>query len=440
MRNNSHRPRHYSLLREHPYVRLPAAFLLLVLLCAVALLAAAPWQQNTQGVGRIIAYSPQDREAVVNAPKSGQVVRLHVMEGQTVTAGELLVELGDADPDYMRRLESQRDALDMRISAAQDALSSMDQRLRSLQEMKPLALRAAQAKIEMAQNKVDVERKKLKSKQAKVKQTSSQQKRFEDMAQRGLVSEQKREVTDLKLTEAQLDVSQTRAYLAEARSKVLSLKADKLSKEAEIDSKIAKAQAERSEKAAALKKYEEERFKLDSQVARQGSLAIHAPQDGMVQDLKVTLSGQYVKAGGSLMTLVPRAAQRAVELWVDGNDAALVRVGQMARVQFEGWPAIQFSGWPQASFGTFEAVVTVIAPAVDKKGKLRVLLLPTNQADWPSPDWLRQGGRAHGWVFLGEVSLGYELWRQLNGFPASVLPEHDMSEESIKKANDKADK
>jgi len=28
--------------------------------------------------------------------------------------------------------------------------------------------------------------------------------------------------------------------------------------------------------------------------------------------------------------------------------------------------------------------------------------------------------RANGWVLLNQVTLGFELWRKLNGFPPSV--------------------
>jgi hypothetical protein len=31
--------------------------------------------------------------------------------------------------------------------------------------------------------------------------------------------------------------------------------------------------------------------------------------------------------------------------------------------------------------------------------------------------------RVNGWVLLGQVTLGYELWRIFNGFPPQVLPE-----------------
>ena len=33
-----------------------------------------------------------------------------------------------------------------------------------------------------------------------------------------------------------------------------------------------------------------------------------------------------------------------------------------------------------------------------------------------------RGVRANGWVLLNQVSLGFELWRQFNGFPPVVDP------------------
>jgi hypothetical protein len=40
--------------------------------------------------------------------------------------------------------------------------------------------------------------------------------------------------------------------------------------------------------------------------------------------------------------------------------------------------------------------------------------------------------RAHAWVQLGRVRLGYELWRQLNGFPPS-LPKEPLSAKGAEK-------
>jgi hypothetical protein len=60
-----------------------------------------------------------------------------------------------------------------------------------------------------------------------------------------------------------------------------------------------------------------------------------------------------------------------------------------------------------------------------------VLVIPNpNDPQWPSEQYLRQGVRVNGWVMLRQVRLGYEIWRQLNGFPpivASENPEKDAA-------------
>lgn len=116
-----------------------------------------------------------------------------------------------------------------------------------------------------------------------------------------------------------------------------------------------------------------------------------------------------------------------------GLDVPLVRNCYRALVQFEGWAAVQFAAYPEAAAGTFEGVVYLVDPTSDGQGKFRILvepakgepqpggklLLPDGRKvdPWPDEAFLRQGVRAQGWVVVGDVRLGYEVWRLLNGFP-----------------------
>ncbi|MEM7457372.1 MAG: toxin secretion protein, partial [Planctomycetota bacterium] len=99
--------------------------------------------------------------------------------------------------------------------------------------------------------------------------------------------------------------------------------------------------------------------------------------------------------------------------------------------QFEGWPAVQFAGWPSVAVGTFGGVVASVDATDNGKGQFRVLVTP-GDAEWPSDRYLRQGVRANGWVMLREVSLGYEIWRQLNGFPVIVSSGEPSGGDEIK--------
>ena len=75
------------------------------------------------------------------------------------------------------------------------------------------------------------------------------------------------------------------------------------------------------------------------------------------------------------------------------------------------------------AMSTFGGKVVLVDATSNAKGEFRVLIEPDPAADdqpWPEGKYLRQGNRANGWVFLNRVTLGYELWRRLNGFPPAV--------------------
>lgn len=177
-------------------------------------------------------------------------------------------------------------------------------------------------------------------------------------------------------------------------------------------------------------KFEIERKKLSAELerfnvrlTRQSQQTILSPSDGvLVRIIKNATGGsQYVKAGDTLAIIAPDNNERAVEFWVSGIDMALISPGREVRIQFEGWPAIYFSGWPNYTYGTFEGEIKVVDALSNEEGHFRILVVPSLGKPWPPGSVLKQGMLAKGWVLLGKVTLGYEIWRQFNGFPKSFL-------------------
>ena len=139
----------------------------------------------------------------------------------------------------------------------------------------------------------------------------------------------------------------------------------------------------------------------------------------MIQRVNAGDAATFVSAGQAIATFVPDDVDRAVELFIDGRDIALVRVGAPVRLQFEGWPVVQISGWPSVAVGTFSGTVVAIDPSAQANGRFRILVAEDTTAEqaWPDPSYVRFGSGARGWVLLETVSVGYEIWRQLNNFP-----------------------
>lgn len=224
--------------------------------------------------------------------------------------------------------------------------------------------------------------------------------------------ERERSASQLKLDAAQNAVDTSRKNLDRQRTLVGSgLSSQRAAELAELE--YAKYLSELSTASADL-------ARIETRLARQASQSIVAPRDGVVQRIFAPQGGVMVKAGQELAMIVPETANRAVELSVSGNDAPLLSVGRQVRLQFEGWPAVQFAGWPSVAIGSFGGVIGVIDPGAGVDGRVRVIVFPAPGETWPDALYLRQGVRVIGWVLLDTVRLGWELWRQFNGFPPTL--------------------
>jgi len=158
--------------------------------------------------------------------------------------------------------------------------------------------------------------------------------------------------------------------------------------------------------------------RINVQLNRQSAQLVRAPRDGRIQNLNAAAGGALVSAGTPLASVAPERIERAVELMIDGRDVPLLRPGRRVRLEFEGWPAIQFSGWPSVAYGFFDGRIRTIDPNANAQGLFRILVEPMpGKQPWPERQFVRLGGKVQGWVQGETVTVGYELWRQLNDFP-----------------------
>lgn len=408
-------------------VRAPRAlskFIALVLLSMVALpivLVVVPWQQNVTASGRVTALDPLDRVQVIPAPVTGRLVDLRVREGERVEKGQILAELADQDPEYALRLEQQLDLTGEEVRAARDMVEFYDQQLVYLEDAREQAVSQATFELQVAIEKVRGAEQDLEGLEAELDQKRADRERKSNLWTQGVVSEldfQKAEADYLsakaKVAGAQAKVEQARN---EERAKMATVSKIAADQRAKIESTKSTREKARSDLAGAEKKLTEAVTKVE----RQKTQLVVAPRAGAIQRVHAAGSADLLKQGDPLIELVPDSTEMAVELWVRGVDAPLVEPGRPVRLQFEGWPAVTVGGWPSVAVGTFGGRVAAVDPYGNAKGEVRILVTP-DAADeaWPEAPYLRQGGRANGWILLDTVRLGYEAWRQLNAFPPAL--------------------
>jgi multidrug efflux pump subunit AcrA (membrane-fusion protein) len=465
------------LARSPKIARRPVRFLTAILLGLPLVLVFMPWTQTVHGTGRAIAFNPVQRQQFIVCPIEGRVKKWYVVEGDRVVAGQRIVELVDNDPNLEQKLLDEERAILDRLRAEEGRVRDIEARIRNLENSRELAIAVQTSILRAEQARVRATEQELEEARALVAAAEPNFRRQKDLLESklgGLASQRDFEVAQQALLTAQakFKASEARIALVNASERAA---ADNLKKiESDTAAMINLESASKRSAEAAVSSVLRDKAQIEVRVARQRAQYVDAPCKGTVYRLLANAEegGILVRPGERLAIIVPdievnqlsgervAALQAAVitlspsvvggnlgaaacqlwplhqlaednwtlttntypgivaELFVDGNDQPLLRKGDAVRLQFEGWPAVQFVGWPSVAVGTFGGRVYLIDPTTNDKGQFRILVEPDPEDEpWPQQDYLRQGVRCQGWVLLNRVSVGWELWRNLNGFP-----------------------
>ncbi len=394
-----------------------------------------PWQQTARGTGRVIAYFPTERPQTVESPIYGRVANWgnNIVEGARVKKGDFILEIRDNDASRSQRLTEQMANTQEKIRLLKTKAETYGRQVEDLTEAKKMLIQAGEELIEAAKQKITAEEQGLRAARAGEVQTKANFERQKALRDLGIQAGKEIEQEQRKYEEAQAKYLAAQAYVSEAKNNLQAKIHELEQKSREAETKIDYARAMQQEALGDVQLASKDLLDIEGKAAQFESRRVLAPRDGIIFKLFVSENAEMLKEGDALFTIVPEITDHAVELLVDGNDIPLVDIGSEVRLQFHGFPAVQFvSGWPKVSRGTFGATVVAI-DATDTKGKFRILVRPPTGDEpwgqnekWPDDRFLRQGVRVNGWVMLKQVTLGYEIWRQLNGFP----PDFEQSDEA----------
>jgi len=285
-----------------------------------------------------------------------------------------------------------------------------------------------QSRLKVKSDSIDLEAMKIKADIAK-----TQYERNLTLQSEGLKAVKDVEEKRSKLQEAN-------AYLISQQNKFLSTKNEVINSElviltinATYGDKLAKAQSNLFTAQSSSYDTEAEVSKLETNLVnykkRNSLLFVTAPQDGYINKAIISGLGETFKEGEKLVGIMPSNYELAVEMYVRPIDLPLIHIGEHVRVQFDGWPAIVFSGWPNVSYGTYGAKIVAIENFISNNGKYRVLLKP-DKKDVKWPDAIRVGSGAKTIALLDNVSIWFELWRQINSFPPNFYQPSDKIDTS----------
>lgn len=403
------------------YVKRLARILMICLFVLPVIMLFLPWLQNIQGKGKVVAFSPTERKQTVDAPVNGIIKQWYAQEGQIVKAGDVLLEISDVDPLFTERLGEQLTNTQSRLNAKLDEQKSYQLQLQSYYAVRDNKVSSAQFKVDMARQKVRAATEAIASSEATLEASRFQIARMERLLKDGLVSNRDKEIAERDNIIANRTLNSARAQLELARAEEKSAQVEIQQARADAETSIASAQGQINKIRSEIAESEQRMVDAEVNVSRQTAQRILAPRSGMVHRVTVNTQSQMVTRGEVLLEIIPENSSRAVALMVNGRDAPLVTPGAEVRIEFEGWPAVQVNGWPNVAIGTFVGQVKFIDASDDGLGNFRVMVVPAKGTQaWPNTRYLRQGANAKGWILLNRVTIGYELWRLINGFPPEL--------------------
>ena len=414
-----------QLARSSRQARRIAVVLLIMLLATIGLMMFAPWQQTITGEGYVVAYAPSERQQTLEATIKGRIVRWNpdLVENSRVAKGDFIAEIRDIDDLYADRLQGQLENTTAILESSKKIVEATEGQLNAYRRVQTEIEAAQNAYVQSAMEKVSAAEQKLAIAEAAIPQLKAAFDRAKELHAAGNIALEKLQEIERKLLESQGKVKEESANLSAARAELMGKQSDREAYIHKAAADVSYYEGALDKTKAEVSKADKELHDMENKVARQNTqLMITAPFDGYVVHISSNGGSQLVKEGDPICTLVPYTEDRAVQIWLDGNDAPLVEAGRHVRLQFEGWPAIQFAGWPSVAVGTFGGTVVSVDMVDNGKGKFRCQILPdsTETVEWPEERFLRQGVRANGWVLLEQVPLWFEVWRKLNGFPPTV--------------------
>ena len=411
----------------------------LIILTIALVILLLPWTQNIRGKGAVTTLRQEARPQEVNSIIPGRVAKWYVKEGDFIKKGDTILKLSEVkveyfDPNLLNRTLEQISSKQQSAEGYKGKVTATLAQIEALLKNRDLKLQANENKIQQQHLKIVSDSMDI---TAAVNDFNVYKRQIEAgkiMLDSGAIS-----LIDFEKRKVNYQTGYAKKIIAEnnflqSKQELQVLKIEKNSIQQDFADKMAKVEGEKFSSISDAATTDADVSKLKNLYAnydyRNKQYYIIAPQNGQITKAKKAGFNEFIKEGEMITEIVPTKIALAVELFVEPMDVPLISKGQKVRFIFDGFPVIVFSGWPNASYGTFSGVVSAIESNISSNGKFRILVSEdpdTAEKKWPPA--LQLGAGAQGIALLKNVPIGYEIWRNINGFPPEY---YQYKEASVK--------
>jgi hemolysin D len=330
-------------------------------------------------VGKII---PNDRTKVIQPMETAVVKAIHVRDGQSVQAGQVLIELdatsAAADSERLRNeaLTAQLEALRAQALLAAlasgappklkplngvDAARLLAEQAQAFGQYQEYQARQLQLQAEIARRRAELQA--TQEQVTKLEQTApiarQRAQDYQKLVNENFISRHGYLEREQARIEQEQDLASSRSKVAEIHAALAEAKQQQATLAAETRRQLLDQHNLAAQKSASL---EQELVKADQ---RGRLMRMTAPVSGTVQQLVINTVGGVVTPAQPLMVIVPRDNVLEVEAMLPNKDIGFVNPGQEAEVKVETFPFTKY--------GTLHGKITQVSSDAIQDEKLGLI-------------------------------------------------------------------
>lgn len=299
---------------------------------------------------------------------AGRITRSNLTLGNTVKAGDVLVEL-DAIPEQLQIAEE-------RVRA-----TNVDPQIRALRDEQASLAQGSQREEEATRSSIEENRAKLKESEAGLRYAEAEVARLQNLDKEGLIARRDLDLGRTEVERRRAAVEGFRLTLERLEREQRTRSADRVTRQERLTGEVRQLEAQRRSASVAVDRLQ---YNVEQRVVR-------APVSGRLAEVAALRPGAYINQGQTLGVIVPEGKLRVVAEFAPPAAMGRVRAGQRAQIRLDGFP------WSQ--YGSIPARVFAVAGEI-RNGTVRVEM----DVDGPSPVTLQHGMPGSAEVLVEEVS------------------------------------
>ncbi|MBW4656502.1 MAG: HlyD family efflux transporter periplasmic adaptor subunit [Kaiparowitsia implicata GSE-PSE-MK54-09C] len=371
----------------------------LVLFAAIAL----PWaslakvDETGSARGRL---EPQGKTIRVDAPVTGTVTALRVREGQTVKAGQVLVELeSEVVQAELQQAQAKLEGALNRLAQLELMKNEQEIAIRS-QRLQSQAQQTAQlAQIDQVEQRLHASRRAHSLATDRLNRDRIEVQRYETLLAEGVVPAAKLAEIERMLDESQQAVNQSQAEIQQAESGIKQQQSnyDNVVRTGELtvlesERRIKELQAQILDTQADIAQTQKQ---IESLQFQQQQRLVKSPSDGTIFSLSLDSAGTFLQPGQAIAQIAPAEAKLIFQAQMPSSESGFLRTGLPVKLKFDAYPFQDYgiiSGnlqhispdsksieTPQGIIQTFELEIALDQSYIQTQNK-RVMLSPGQTA------------------------------------------------------------